>query len=460
MVGKTVPKYEHCTSMPHKDGPEAGVTKMFSTAYLQWGRWTGTIARQVGFVVFALLCVAGTQAQLQAQTNNQLIPFSRSYLTPFPEADRYRLYVFGDSLGDGIWAGLYRAFKPDGNVDVVKKSRVSTGFVRTDYFDWIARLRTIAKVEKFHIAVIMVGANDMQSIRHKGKRSKIGTEGWRDIYGERIDAFIKRLKQTHAAVYWVGLPVMRSEKHNVNMQLMNEIFREKAFINGVKFIDTWNGFADQFGRYSAFGPDLSGQVRRLRAEDGVHFTIKGYRKLAHFVEREIRRDMRNARAERNIPLAGDEQEQARALPRNRKRATPNTAPKATPARPARRTSDAPNRTQKKDETKQSGQSAAVSSPQDKKKKAAGLSILRPEMTAAAAVAASRSAGYAPEGETIAGEIGNGLTALASVSPINDPTLSSPQRLPLTQRPYYRVLIKGEQLKPKIGRADDFTWPRS
>jgi hypothetical protein len=26
--------------------------------------------------------------------------------------------------------------------------------------------------------------------------------------------------------------------------------------------------------------------------------------------------------------------------------------------------------------------------------------------------------------------------------------------------YYRVLIKGEQLKPKAGRADDFTWPRS
>jgi hypothetical protein len=52
-----------------------------------------------------------------------------------------------------------------------------------------------------------------------------------------------------------------------------------------------------------------------------------------------------------------------------------------------------------------------------------------------------------------------LTALASISSVNDPTVaSSKPRLPLTQRPYYRVLIKGEQLKPKAGRADDFTWP--
>ena len=83
------------------------------------------VARRVGFLAFGFLCVAGSTAAVQAQSNNQLIPFSRSYLTPFPEADRYRLYVFGDSLGDGIWAGLYRAFKPDGNIDVVKKSRVS-----------------------------------------------------------------------------------------------------------------------------------------------------------------------------------------------------------------------------------------------------------------------------------------------------------------------------------------------
>ena len=39
------------------------------------------------------------------------------------------------------------------------------------------------------------------------------------------------------------------------------------------------------------GPDFEGQTRRLRTSDGVHFTKAGARKLAHYLEREIRRVM-------------------------------------------------------------------------------------------------------------------------------------------------------------------------
>ena len=66
-----------------------------------------------------------------------------------------------------------------------------------------------------------------------------------------------------------------------------------------------------------------------------------------------------------------------------------------------------------------------------------------------------------DSENISSDLPGGLTALASISAVSDPSVaSSKPRLPLAQRPYYRVLIKGEQLKPKAGRADDFTWPRS
>ena len=66
-----------------------------------------------------------------------------------------------------------------------------------------------------------------------------------------------------------------------------------------------------------------------------------------------------------------------------------------------------------------------------------------------------------DAENIASDLPGGLTALASISAVSDPSVaSSKPRLPLAQRPYYRVLIKGEQLKPKAGRADDFSWPRS
>ena len=47
------------------------------------------------------------------------------------------------------------------------------------------------------------------------------------------------------------------------------------------------------------GPDFEGQMRRLRTGDGVYFTKAGARKLAHYVEREIRRYMNN----RAVPVA-------------------------------------------------------------------------------------------------------------------------------------------------------------
>ena len=408
----------------------------------------------------ALTALLGSQTPASAQ---RLDRFTRSYVTPFPQNDRYRVVVFGDSLGDGIWQGLYEAFKDDSNVEVIKRSRGSTGFTYRERNNWNSRIKGVLKSDRVHVAVVMVGASDMRSIRRDGVLHKLGSDAWREVYGEQVDQFVKSLKGARVAIYWVGLPIMRSPRHNQDMQVLNEIFREKAFINGVKFVDTWNGFADQFGRFSAYGPDLTGQVRRLRAPDGVHFTGRGYRKLAHFVEREIRGDMKLARAERNIPLAGNKLEQDRAMGRSRGRAgggrkakqgagdsqaaqTANNTAAGAKSDPAAAAGD--------------GEAAGGSNLERKGNRAiAGVKLVRPKISESNPVALGSS--YAPMGETIALEMGNGLTALASISPFNDTNLSNvARRLPLSQRPYFRVLIKGEQLLPKSGRADDFGWPGS
>ena len=181
----------------------------------------------------------------------------------------------------------------------------------------------------------MFGGNDAQAIRSGKDWLKVGSEGWREIYGQRVEAFIKKLRAANIAVYWVGLPIMRSPGQSSDAEAMNEVFREKAFINGAKFIDTWNGFTDEAGRYSAYGPDMTGQVKRLRADDGVHFTMRGYLKLAHFVEKELRRDLNLAKIERNIPLAGNEDEQAKVMGRDVVPGRSEPGASRTHARPAR-----------------------------------------------------------------------------------------------------------------------------
>src|SRR5262249_12488908 len=57
--------------------------------------------------------------------------------------------------------------------------------------------------------------------------------------------------------------------------------------------DVGDGFVDEAGKYSNYGPDYEGQVRRLRLNDGVYFTKAGAIKLARYVEQELSRYMSN-----------------------------------------------------------------------------------------------------------------------------------------------------------------------
>jgi uncharacterized protein len=420
----------------------------------------------VALVVAPLLSPGLTPTPAAAQTAE----FQRSYVDPFPRGDRYRVLVVGDSLADGLWSGLYRAFQEDSNLEIVNKSKPSSGFVRTDSYDWNASIGDILKDDTYQMAVVMFGANDDQAIRSGKDQLKPGTDAWRDAYGQRVEAFVKKLRATGVAVYWVGLPILRSPEQSEDAEALNEVFREKAFINGAKFIDTWSGFSDESGRYSPYGPDMSGQVRRLRDDDGVHFTPRGYLKLAHFAEKEIRRDLSLAKLERNIPLAGSEDEQAKVMGRvvspGKTPAPSETIADApapeTPAAPAAQDADAAVPAA----AAADGQAPEAAKPEIPQDKVGEVNVLRPEISATTLEAAQNltpqgAAASLPDNENIASDLGDGLTALASISSVNDPSVaSSKPRLPLTQRPYYKVLIKGEQLKPKAGRADDFTWPRS
>jgi len=390
-------------------------------------------------------------------------PVQRSYINPFPNGDRYRVVVLGDSLGDGLWSGLYRAFEEDATLEFMQRAKPATGFARTDSYDWNAEVAGLLKTETYQIAVIMFGANDAQPIKSGKDWLKVGSEPWREIYGQRVEAFIKKLRAANLAVYWVGLPIMRSPGQSSDAEAMNEVFREKAFINGAKFIDTWNGFTDEAGRYSAYGPDMTGQVKRLRADDGVLFTMRGYLKLAHFVEKELRRDLSLAKLERNIPLAGNEDEQAKVMGRE---VVPGRSDPSQPGPPTQDQQDAaadPAAAPASPEQAQGEQAQDEQAPQLQQSSVGEVNLVRPaidqSLQAAQGLAPQGTASSMPEAEMITSELANGLTAVATISSVTDLSLaSSKPRLPLSQRPYYKVLIKGEQLKPKTGRGDDFAWP--
>jgi hypothetical protein len=413
------------------------------------------------FGVVALFGLLGAEPAMAQQGTP---PVQRSYVNPFPTGDRYRVLVLGDALGEGLWTGLYRNFEDDNTIEFVKHTRGNGGLLSGS---WESDLNDALKDGTYQIAVVMYGANDDQSIKVGKDWVKVGTDPWRQAYGERVEAVIKKLRAANLAVYWVGLPIMRSPTQSADAEFMNQIFREKTFINGAKYIDVWNGFMDEGGRFSAYGPDMTGQAKRLRADDGVLFTMRGNVKLASYVEKELRHDLAVAKQERNIPLAGDVDEQAKV--RGQEFGPPpsfQTAHAATDeaasAEPAQQTPQGVNTAQ----AAAQAQTAPDQADQMKQSQVGDVSVVRPALdtalqTAQQVLAPTGGAAVAPETEMITSELGNGLTALATLSSVTDISLaSSKPRLPLSQRPYYKVLIKGEQPKPKAGRGDDFTWPPS
>ena len=86
---------------------------------------------------------------------------------------------------------------------------------------------------------------------------------------------------------WVGLPAIRGPKGTADMLFLDSLYREGAAKAGITYVDVWDGFVDEAGRFLQKGPDFEGQIRQLRSYDGVYFTKPGARKLAHYVEREI-----------------------------------------------------------------------------------------------------------------------------------------------------------------------------
>jgi hypothetical protein len=122
---------------------------------------------------------------------------------------------------------------------------------------------------------------------------------WVELYNRKIDEMIGVLKAKGVPVLWVGLPAVRGPRATSDTLFLDSLYRDAAGKAGITYVDVWDGFVDQAGRFLQQGPDFEGQIRRLRSYDGVFFTKAGARKLAHYVEREINRLL----AARSGPIA-------------------------------------------------------------------------------------------------------------------------------------------------------------
>jgi hypothetical protein len=138
-----------------------------------------------------------------------------------------------------------------------------------------------------------------KSARSGGGLHEFRDERWVELYAKKIEELIGVLKSKGVPVLWVGLPAIRGQRGTSDMLFLDALYRDGAGKAGITYVDIWDGFVDEAGRFLQKGPDFEGQIRQLRTADGVFFTKAGARKLAHYVEREVTRLL----ASRSGPIA-------------------------------------------------------------------------------------------------------------------------------------------------------------
>jgi len=445
------------------DGRSAGMRR--------GARWVA-MAAMLG--VFAVLAAGIWQSPVHAQGP----ALTTSYVTPFPDNDSYRLEVWGDVLAEGLLAGLVEQLADEPRISVQRRHRPMHSLLRAGFEDDVAEIVSELARSNVHIVVILTGLNDRFAIRlANGRRAPVGSEPWQQEYGRRLDRVMRAFKAQRIAVYWVGMPIMRRPDLSDEMQAINGVLRERAYAAGQKMIDVYAATANQDGRYDAFGPDITGASRLLRQGDGITFTPAGNRKLAHFVERELKRDIVQARAQRSIPLAGGEAEQRLIRPL---RAAPSAAPSTALASRAPKTpaAAAGSKTASGSETSGPAPARPAPPPSEGDLKADNgrvtladvgssgrpenvtIDLPRPTISGSLMALLARRAASdrtSQPGEVLTRDIPGGLTLSRTISSAATPGTVQRRALP-SQTPFFRVLVKGERLDPKPGRADDIAWP--
>ena len=299
--------------------------------------------------------------QQQQPAESTKAPGPRKYETP-PTST---VAVIGDSMADWLAYGLEEALSDSPEIGVTRYVRTTSGLVRydpkNDQLEWGATIKDVLATDKPSAIVVMLGLNDRLSLRDKAppkpgtppvpgtppaagtptqdkaqdkapdapppsdaaklngeppsivaseRQGPAGsydfhTDKWAELYAKRIDDMIAALKSRGVPVLWVGLPAVYGTRSTSDMSYLDELYRERAERAGITYVDIWDGFVDESGRYVSQGPDFEGQTRRLRTSDGVHFTKAGAVKLAQFVAQALHRVMNNRLVPVALPIPDD-----------------------------------------------------------------------------------------------------------------------------------------------------------
>jgi len=182
----------------------------------------------------------------------------------------------GDSMmAVGLSSTILRQAPKYKDLTMLKAFKSGTGLARPEVFNWQTEYPAMLHGAHPDVVVVAIGANDGQGFVSDGVTYPFGSDGWKEIYQRRVQAFLEMLEADGASVVWVGLPPMKSDAYDARIALVNRI--DYAVVSASPkaiWFSSAGLVGDAQGRFQDFG-EVHGATTRLRQPDGIHLTDDG-----------------------------------------------------------------------------------------------------------------------------------------------------------------------------------------
>jgi hypothetical protein len=195
----------------------------------------------------------------------------------------------GDSLAQGLYLHTLPALRRVPNLRLVNATRHATGLTRSDEHDWTVAVADAVARHQPDITVMWIGANDFRTFSDRATRSRhlFGTPGFDAAYAAKISSIAALPAFDGRVLAWIGLPNMRDRQFAEGARHLNGLFEAAVRAAGRRYVDIWAATSTAEGGFRVGAPGPDRVERRLRADDGAHFSDIGYRAVAHLAFSDI-----------------------------------------------------------------------------------------------------------------------------------------------------------------------------
>lgn len=189
------------------------------------------------------------------------------------------VFLFGDSQVFSLGSGLSRLVGKGSPICVDFLAIHSSGFIRSDYYNWPAKLTDTFREKQYEGAIMMLGMNDYQSFRDdEGTIIKKRTPEWEAAYKDKCRNIIDTVLAYTPRLYWLGMPIVKNDEYDRNLVYIESVQNDLAQEYSPEILVRISLRTQDESKPASYSDTVQlpdGRALQIMGGDGTHYTVEG-----------------------------------------------------------------------------------------------------------------------------------------------------------------------------------------